>query len=94
MKLAWSRRARQHLIDLRSYVALDKPEAAEHLGIRIVECVEQLRLHPLAGSPGQIAGTRELAIAGTPYVVPYRIRPRSIDMLGVFQGRQKWPKNL
>ena len=94
VKLAWSRRTRQHLIDLRAYVELDKPEAAERLGIRIAECVDLLRLHPLAGSPGRITGTRELAIARTPYIVPYRIRPRSIDLLAVFHSRQKWPKNL
>ncbi|MEO8025172.1 MAG: type II toxin-antitoxin system RelE/ParE family toxin [Bryobacteraceae bacterium] len=94
MKIAWSRRARQHLLELRAYVELDKPDAAERLSSRIVECVELIRVQPSAGKPGRIQGTRELVISGTPYIVPYRVRARGIEVLGVFHGRQKWPKYL
>jgi plasmid stabilization system protein ParE len=35
--------------------------------------VASLSAQPRLGRPGRIAGTRELVIVGTPYIVPYRV---------------------
>jgi hypothetical protein len=37
------------------------------------------------------AGTRELVIANTPFVVPYRIRDDHIDILRVYHAARMWP---
>jgi plasmid stabilization system protein ParE len=43
----------------------------------IVDGVERLSRFPALGRPGRIAGTRELVVPGTRYLVPYRVRGKS-----------------
>ena len=94
MKIVWSPRAIRHLTELRDYIDKDNPSAAQRLATRIVGSVELLEGQPLMGRTGRVAGTRELVIPDTPYIVPYRIRGERLDLLAVFHGRQRWPKRL
>jgi toxin ParE1/3/4 len=50
-----------------------------------------LTRHPFAGREGRVQGTRELAVARTPYVIAYRIRQDEIQILAVLHGAQRWP---
>ena len=94
MKVVWSRRAAAHLIAIQEYIEQDSQDAAQRVAERILECVDRLQEQPLTGRPGRVRGTRELVIAGTPYVAPYRVRRDVLEMIAVFHGRQKWPKRL
>jgi toxin ParE1/3/4 len=46
------------------------------------------------GRVGRIAGARELIIAGTPYIVPYRLRGDEIEILRVIHNARKWLARL
>jgi toxin ParE1/3/4 len=94
MKIIWSRRAIRHLQKLREYIEQDNPKTANQVAKRILESVERLARFPNAGRPGRIAGTRELVIPRTPYLIPYRIRRESVEIIAVFHGRQRWPDRL
>ena len=94
MKIVWSRRAIRHLTALREYIAEDSPQNAAEVAARIVETVELLATHPQMGRPGRIAGTRELIVPDTPYLLPYRIRSQRLEIIAVLHGRQKWPGKL
>ncbi len=79
VEIVWSPLALARLQEIRAFVALDKPHAAERLATRIVSVVEALRMHPYLGRVGPEPGTRELIIGGTPYSILYRVRgPRLI----------------
>jgi toxin ParE1/3/4 len=41
-----------------------------------------------------VSGTRELIVPDTPYVIPYRVRGGSLEVIAVFHGRQQWPKRF
>jgi toxin ParE1/3/4 len=41
-----------------------------------------------------LLGTRELVVAGTPYIIPYRLRRDRLELLAVLHGRQKWLPKL
>jgi toxin ParE1/3/4 len=60
----------------------------------IARTVELLAQHPGLGRPGRVEGTRELVIANTPYVVPYRVRNNGVEVLRVFHGTRKWPQKF
>ncbi|MDB5571288.1 MAG: addiction module toxin, RelE/StbE family [Hyphomicrobiales bacterium] len=45
-----------------------------------------------SGRPGRVAGTRELLVAGAPYVVAYRVNGAVIDILGVLHTARRWPE--
>ncbi len=89
IEIVWSPLARARLRQIRSFIAQDKPEAAERLAIRIVAIVEALRTHPHLGRAGAEPGTRELVIGGTPYVVLYRIRGARIIVSTIWHGAQR-----
>jgi toxin ParE1/3/4 len=92
--IVWSPRAIAHLADLRAYITRDNPDAANRIGSTLLAAVERLAELPNLGRPGRIAGTRELVVPGTPYVIPYRMRGDRLEVIAVFHGRQKWPKRL
>jgi toxin ParE1/3/4 len=92
--IVWSPRAIAHLVHLRAYIAHDNPEAAGRTAMTLLDAVERLAELPALGRPGRVAGTRELVVPGTPYVIPYRLRGPRLEIIAVFHGRQKWPKRL
>jgi toxin ParE1/3/4 len=92
--IVWSPQAIAHLAHLRAYIAHDKPNAASRVATALLDAVERLAELPGLGRPGRAAGTRELVVPGTPYLVVYRVRGDRIDGIAVFHGRQKWPKHL
>jgi toxin ParE1/3/4 len=94
MRIVWSRRAIKHLVSVRDYLAQESPDSAARVAAQILDAVEQLVLYPNLGRPGRIAGTRELVVPGTPYVIPYRIRGNRVELIAVFHGRQRWPDLL
>jgi toxin ParE1/3/4 len=94
MKVVWSRRAIGNLVALRDYIAEDSPRNAARVADRILDAVELLTRQPYIGRPGRITGTRELVVAGSSYVIPYRVREGRLELLAVFHGRQRWPEKL
>ena len=94
MNIVWSRQAIGHLAQLRTYIARDSPGAAVRVAATFLDAVERLEEFPNIGRPGRVAGTRELVVPGTPYVIPYRLRGDRLEIIAVFHGRQKWPKRL
>lgn len=94
MKICWTRLARRDVDTAYEYVAVDGARAADQFIGRIQEAATVLARHPMAGRAGRIPGTRELVIAGTPWIIPYRILRGSIDILAVIHGARKWPDDL
>jgi toxin ParE1/3/4 len=94
VNIIWSPRAIDHLAHLRAYIAQDNPKAANRVAAALLNAVERLAELPNLGRPGRVAGTRELVVPGTPYVIPYRVRGDRLEVIAVLHGRQKWPKRL
>jgi toxin ParE1/3/4 len=94
LTLHWTPIAIGHLRAAYEYLAQDSESAAESLIERIFAAVEQVAQYPQIGRDGRVKGTRELVIAGTPYVVAYRVRQSRIDILAVFHGARKWPEEF
>lgn len=94
MRVRWLRRALENLDEAAAYIARDDPGAAARMVDRIVTGVERLAAHPASGRPGRVPGTRELIVSGTPYLVPYRVRGETVEILRVFHGARKWPERF
>ena len=92
MRVRWLRRALRNLDEEAEYIASDNPEAAARTVDRIATSVERLATHPALGRTGRVPGTRELVVSGTPYIVPYRVRAETVDILRVFHAPRKWPE--
>lgn len=94
MRVRWLRRALHNLDEEAEYIARDDPDAAARIVDRIATSVERLATHPALGRTGRVPGTRELMLSGTPYVVPYRVRGETVEILRVFHGARKWPEKF
>jgi toxin ParE1/3/4 len=94
MQVVWTAKALRDLAALRSYISHDKPPAAERQVELILAAVTGLARFPHSGRPGRRAGTQELVVGQTPYLVPYRVRGDLVEVLRVLHGRQRWPAAL
>jgi len=94
VRVRWLRRALRNLDEEAAYIARDDPQAAAQVVERITASIEVLATHTSLGRPGRVPGTRELIITGTPYIVPYRVRDDTVEILRVFHGARKWLEKL
>lgn len=91
LRIRWLKRALENLDAEAEYIARDNPAAARRMVKAIERTVALLAAHPSLGRPGRVAGTRELVVPDTPYIIPYRVREQRIELLRVFHGARKWP---
>lgn len=92
MQVVWSPTAVAQLVEIRTYIEQDKPEAALGVAKRIVAAADRLNRNPHLGRPGRSSGIRELIVAGTPYILPYRIQGDRLKILAVFHSARQWPE--
>ncbi len=93
-KTRWLRTALKNLDDEAVYIARDNPQAAVALVKHVLEMVDALAQHPAVGRPGRVPETRELIITGTPYLIPYRVEGRAVEILRIFHGFRQWPESF
>ena len=94
MRVKWLRAALANLNAEAEYISRDDPAAASRIVSAIRRSVGNLKRFPAMGRPGRVIGTRELVVPGTPYIIPYRVRNDSVEVLRVFHGARRWPKTL
>ncbi len=94
MKIVWTEPARQDLREIFEYIANENPNAARRLFVEIKEQALILIDNPQIGRAGRVEGTRELVLAGTNYILPYRIKDQQVQILAVFHGARKWPESF
>ncbi len=74
------------------FILFDNPPAAEKEVNKVLEAVELLSMNPALGKAGRVAKTRELVVAGTPYIVIYRVKGNRLEILRIFHGARQWPE--
>jgi toxin ParE1/3/4 len=91
MRIEWTEPAIRDLAAARAYIAQDNPPAADRQIQRVLAAVAGLLRFPEIGRPGRRAGTREMVVNRTPYIVAYRVRDSAVEVLRILHGRQRWP---
>jgi plasmid stabilization system protein ParE len=91
MRVRWLRKALLNLDEEASYIAQDDPRAAQLVVRRVLDSIAQLAEQPGLGRPGRVPGTRELIVLRTRYIVPYRVRGQTIEILRVFHSSRRPP---
>jgi plasmid stabilization system protein ParE len=85
--VVWTERAIGDLEDIRTYVAQDRPMAAERLAGRLFRAGNALDQKPDRGRPIG-ANRRELAHV-RPYLIRYRVRRDLVEVLAVRHAARK-----
>ncbi len=95
MKVRWTRQSLKDLKCLHEYIAEENLEAAGEMVARIHEAAtEHLTLHPRMGKEGRVSGTRELILAGTPYIIVYVLKGSEIQIVTVLHSSRRWPDQV
>jgi toxin ParE1/3/4 len=94
MRLVWARLALADRDAIFSYLEQRSPQAAIRIDELIVNAARRLIKFPEIGRLGRIEGTRELMVAGTPYIAAYAVLPDRVRILRVLHGAQMWPDEL
>jgi toxin ParE1/3/4 len=91
LTVTWRARARRDLRELIAWIANDSVQTADLVADRIWKAVGLLATAPNSGRLGRVAGTRELVVSRTPYILVYRIRKSRLTILRVYRGARRWP---
>lgn len=91
MRIVWLRTAERNLEEQLEFIGERNPRAADTLADKIAASVARLAEHPRRGRPGRVAGTRELVVPGTPYVVVYAVGADYVRIHRVLHAAQRWP---
>jgi len=95
VRVEWHPLARTDLAELLTCIATDNPKAAYRVHDEIRRQTGILAAHPEAGRLGRVvSGTRELVIAGTPYIAAYRVTTGAVTILRLLHGARRWPRAL
>src|ERR1041385_8611393 len=95
MRPRWSAGAIADLVEIRRYIGEDNPTAAREVADRIKRAVQFLGDQPQLGRSGRRAGTRELVVSGTPYIVAYAVLGgNAVEILAVMHGTEMAGKLL
>lgn len=93
-RLEYAPRYFRRLEDIHERIAAENPTTASRMIERIRSVVARVAASPALGWPGRVAGTRELVISGTPYIVPYRVVGDVVQIITILHGAQRWPDRL
>lgn len=95
MRVQWHPLAITDLAEIVGYIAHDNGAAAYRVHNEIQRQTDLLAVHPEIGRVGRVSGTRELVIAGTPYVAAYRLEEDdAVTVLRLLHGARQWPRGL
>jgi len=94
VKPRWTPVAAHHLQAVYDYLARERPAAANDTIDRVLAAIEALEAFPHLGRSGRVPGTRELVVAGTPFIAAYRLRKRDVEILAVLHAARRWPDHV
>jgi toxin ParE1/3/4 len=96
MRLRYTADALAHLEHIYDYLTDRNPVVARRIFADVRAAAERLRDFPHIGRKGEVAGTHEWVVRGSPYLVIYEIDEinAEIRVLAVFHGAQDRQERL
>lgn len=91
MEVVWLKEFTEDLKEIGRHIEKDDPTAAYGVLLKIKASGDSLQHNPELGRPGRVNKTRELVVAGYPYILPYYIKNKQIRILAVMHTSRKWP---
>jgi toxin ParE1/3/4 len=91
MEVVWLKESTDDLKEIGHHIEKDNPIAAYQVLVKIKASGDSLLHNPELGRVGRVKSTRELIVAGLPYILPYYIKKNQIRILAVMHASRKWP---
>ena len=91
MQVRWLRKALHNLEQAYEFVAETDIEAAARTILEIQNAIDLLETFPRIGRVGRVDNTRELVVTDTPYIVIYRLRGNTVEIIRILHTSMKYP---
>jgi len=91
MRIRWTEGAVGNLDQVEEYIAQDNPPAAVAAVLKIIEAAQMLADYPSIGKRGRERGTRELVVAGLPFIIIYAVHREELVIIRVLHTAMKYP---
>jgi plasmid stabilization system protein ParE len=75
------------------YIAADSPRGAKKVSASLADALQLIGEHPEIGRPVSGRNLRLFVVPGLPYVMPYRFRRNTVEILRVFHTSRQRPKS-
>jgi len=77
-----------------SYLEGERSSLAVTTLRRILETKRRISQMPNSGRIGRAPGTREAVVQRTPYIIVYRIKEETVEILGIWHTSRLWPESF
>lgn len=94
MRVAFAAAAKRDLKAIVNYIAQDNPVAAAKVFDAVSAVAARLADFPEMGHAGRLPDTRELVVAGLPYVIVYHVARDVVTIIAVFHGARDLARAL
>lgn len=94
MQVAFAAAAKRDLEAIVNYIAQDNPVAAAKVFDAVSAVAARLADFPEMGHAGRLPDTRELVVAGLPYVIVYHVARDVVTIIAVFHGARDLARAL
>ena len=91
MRIRWTEGADGNLDQVEEYIAQDNPPAAVVTVHKIIEAAQMLADYPTIGKRGRERGTRELVVAGLPFIIIYVVHREELVIIRVLHTALRYP---
>jgi len=90
-RVRWTLSAAGDLESIGHFLARDHPEFLQATIAKLYLAAHSLSSLPNRGRPGREPGTRELILPPLPYIVVYRVRGESVEILHIHHSAKDRP---
>lgn len=90
LTLKWSIKALIDFDDAQHYIAHENAVAAQAIAERIRQATRLLQSNPAIGRPAHVPEARIWVVRRTPYLIAYRVRGETLEILRLWHGRRDW----
>lgn len=86
----WTTSAAEDLREITRYIRGDSPTAARAVAKALFDAANSLDTASNRGRKGRIPSTRELIVAGLPYIIVYEVEESAVQILHIYHAARKW----
>ena len=91
MRIRWTPAAAADLQHVSDYLKDHHPHYRQPTMRKVYAAIQSLKEWPHRGRVGREEGTREPVFPPLPYIVVYRVKGQSIEVLRIYHGAQDRP---